>query len=210
MGKGIGGHHQRSPAWRTWGTTDEWLTPPWILEALGPFALDPCAPIVRPWDMAARHYTVEDDGLRQPWEGRVWLNPPYGRRAAAWLKRMDDYGNGIVLMFARTETEMFHESVWGCADGILFMRGRIDFYLPDGTKKGNAGGPSVLIAYGPYNAGRLRYSRIPGAYVDLRQSVSVTAGRCTRSTPTQTGEDRYEQLELGADRASAARAGGDA
>lgn len=50
---------------------DEWLTPPEILRALGPFDLDPAAPIVRPWDMAARHYTKIDDGMSQPWEGRV-------------------------------------------------------------------------------------------------------------------------------------------
>lgn len=31
----------------------EWLTPPDILRALGPFDLDPCAPVNRPWDMAA-------------------------------------------------------------------------------------------------------------------------------------------------------------
>lgn len=46
---------------------DEWLTPQNILNALGPFDLDPCAPINRPWDMAARHYTVADDGLSKPW-----------------------------------------------------------------------------------------------------------------------------------------------
>lgn len=30
---------------------EEWLTPPYILEALGGFDLDPCAPEFRPWDM---------------------------------------------------------------------------------------------------------------------------------------------------------------
>lgn len=39
---------------------DEWLTPPGVIQAIGPFDLDPCAPISRPWDMAAKHYTVED------------------------------------------------------------------------------------------------------------------------------------------------------
>lgn len=58
------------------GGHDEWLTPPEILRALGEFDLDPCAPVVRPWETAARHYTVQDDGLALPWEGRVWCNPP--------------------------------------------------------------------------------------------------------------------------------------
>ena len=61
---------------------DEWLTPPEILRALGPFDLDPCAPIARPWETAATHYTAEDDGLSKPWAGRVWCNPPFGREAS--------------------------------------------------------------------------------------------------------------------------------
>jgi len=75
---------------------DEWLTPPEIVRACGQFDLDPCAPIVRPWDTAARHFTVEDDGLAQSWDGRVWCNPPFGREAIKWLRRMAEHGNGIV------------------------------------------------------------------------------------------------------------------
>ena len=102
------------------GGHDEWLTPPEILRALGAFDLDPCAPIVRPWETAARHYTVQDDGLELPWEGRVWCNPPFGREAVKWLRRMRDHGNGVALIPARTETAMFYETVWGAADGVLF------------------------------------------------------------------------------------------
>jgi hypothetical protein len=69
------------------GTTT-WLTPPRILEALGEFDLDPCAPLERPWDTAKKHYTTEDDGLIQPWFGRVWCNPPYGKEMNAFLERM--------------------------------------------------------------------------------------------------------------------------
>ena len=56
---------------------NEWLTPPCLLDRLGEFDLDPCSPVNRPWDTARHHYTVEDDGLRQPWFGRVFCNPPY-------------------------------------------------------------------------------------------------------------------------------------
>lgn len=89
----------------------EWLTPPEILAALGTFDLDPCAPIVRPWDTAGQHYTIEDNGLAQAWEGRVWLNPPFGAQASKWLARLAAHGNGIALIPARTETVMFYESV---------------------------------------------------------------------------------------------------
>ena len=46
--------------------TDEWLTPPEIIKALGPFDLDPCSPITRPWDTALKHYSILDMGLLQP------------------------------------------------------------------------------------------------------------------------------------------------
>jgi phage N-6-adenine-methyltransferase len=33
-----------------------------------------------------RYFTVEDDGLTQPWRGRVWCNPPYSD-CGAWVKK---------------------------------------------------------------------------------------------------------------------------
>ena len=86
---------------RTETGKDEWLTPPEIIHALGCFDLDPCAPVVRPWPTATRHYTIEDNGLVQPWDGRIWCNPPYGTETGRWLARMAEHGNGIALIFAR-------------------------------------------------------------------------------------------------------------
>lgn len=91
----------------------EWLTPPEIVRALGEFDLDPCSPVNRPWDLARRNYTIDDDGLAQEWTGRVWCNPPYGDETALWLERMRIHGNGVALTFARTETAWFFDSVWG-------------------------------------------------------------------------------------------------
>lgn len=150
---------------------DEWLTPPHIIKALGLFDLDPCAPHEsrRPWDMASRHYSAEDDGLSQPWEGRVWCNPPYGLEAAKWLDRLANHGNGIALIFARTETAMFFEHVWGKADAVLFLRGRLHFHHVDGARAAaNAGAPSVLVAYGEHNVQALRDSGIDGQLCLLR------------------------------------------
>lgn len=92
--------------------SDVWLTPPEILKPLGAFDLDPCAPAIRPWEMAARHISPPECGLKAEWKGRVWCNPPFGREAAAWLKKMAEHGNGIALIPARTETAMFYESMW--------------------------------------------------------------------------------------------------
>ena len=133
--------------------SDEWLTPPDILAKLGKFDLDPCSSIIRPWDTAKNHLTVEDDGLSKVWDGRVWLNPPFGKEAAKWLRRMRDHNNGIALIPARTETKMFYESVWGYADTVLFIRGRPHFYYIDGSRAPyNSGAPICLVAYGRRNA----------------------------------------------------------
>lgn len=128
---------------------DEWLTPPEILKPLGQFDLDPCAPVIRPWPTAARHFTKDDDGLSKAWAGRIWLNPPFGSQATAWLKRMAEHGNGIALIAARTETKMFFDHVWGRASGVLFVRGRPHFHYVDGRRAAfNSGAPICLIAYG--------------------------------------------------------------
>jgi len=163
MRKGIGSHQSAKMK------KDEWLTPPEIIKALGEFTLDPCAPIVRPWDTAQEHFTIEDDGLAQMWAGRVWCNPPYGLEAAKWLERMAIHGNGIALIFARTETIMFFDKVWGKATALLFIKGRLYFHHSDGSKaKANAGAPSVLIAYGNNNATALKNSAIKGKFLRLK------------------------------------------
>ena len=140
---------------------DEWLTPPEILYSLGDFDLDPCAPAVRPWVTARQHYTVQDDGLSKPWFGRVWCNPPFGREAIKWLHRMKEHGNGIALIPARTETAMFYETVWGSADGVLFLKGRPHFHYVDGRRADfNSGAPIALVAYGTDNLDTLGRSRL--------------------------------------------------
>lgn len=146
-----------------------WLTPPEIIEALGPFDLDPCAaPEPRPWPTADRHITLPEDGLRAEWEGRVWCNPPFGSHTGEWLARMADHGNGIALAFARTDTAMFQRWVFDRADAVLFLAGRPHFYQPDGTRaKGNSGGPICLIAYGRNNALALSLSGLKGAMTTM-------------------------------------------
>lgn len=155
-------------------TTDVWLTPRYILQALGGFDLDPCAATDRPWDTAKNHYTAEDDGLSRPWVGRVWLNPPYGRTIGIWLERLARHGDGIALVAARTDAKWFHSLVWESADGILFFKGRLKFHKGDGQLAGSAGFPSCLAAYGASNAELLKDvagGKLNGHYLGLRHDV---------------------------------------
>lgn len=166
---GMGGHQSAAML------KDEWLTPPEIISALGEFDLDPASPgIRRPWDTAKDHYSVFDDGLCKPWAGRVWLNPPYGRETGCWLSKLADHGNGIALIFARTETEMFFSQVWERADAVLFLRGRLHFHHVDGRRAAaNAGAPSCLVAYGRNNAEALKDCALTGRFIGLQEVVNA-------------------------------------
>ena len=156
---------------RVVGKNDEWLTPPEIIKALGPFDLDPCAPTERPWKMARVHYTADDDGLTAPWFGRVWLNPPFNRFTLhKWAARMAEHGQGIMLLPARTETAVFYEHVWPHAHSICFMRGRPHFHYVDGTRASfNSGAPICLVAYGWQNGEALLKSKLGVVMVDWRR-----------------------------------------
>lgn len=161
--KGIGGHQSAK------SMKDEWLTPPSLIEKLGVFDLDPCSPVSRPWDTAKYHYTIKHDGLKRPWFGRVWCNPPYGKHYKDWLNKLADHGKGTALIFARTETTAFFESVWEKATAVLFIKGRITFHHVDGTMaKANSGAPSVLVAYGKLEALTLKECGIHGKFIDLK------------------------------------------
>src|SRR5512135_3730515 len=111
------GSHQSARA-----KTTSWLTPPELIRRLGPFDLDPCCPENMPWKTAKVMYSK--DGLTRPWFGTIWLNPPFGRESESWVERLADWGTGITLLAARTETRMFFGLVWGRATSILFLRGR--------------------------------------------------------------------------------------
>lgn len=167
-GKGLSGHERAYE-----GATNEWLTPPSLIQALGTFNLDPCSPIKRPWDTAEHHYSELDDGLKQQWYGRVWMNPPYGPHAKHWLRKMAAHNNGVVLIFARTETQLYFDYVWGKVSGILFIKGRLKFHLVDGSVGPQAaGGPSVLLSYDPpdctINHDAVRDSGIEGYFISFR------------------------------------------
>lgn len=146
---------------------DEWITPPYIINSLGEFDLDPCSSIDNFYNTAKNHYTKEDDGLSQDWYGRVYCNPPYGQKAKQWLRACSEHKNCIALTFARTETKMFFENVWYDAVGILFLKGRVKFYDIEGNRGNSSGAPSVLIAYDEYNADILRGCDLEGKFIYL-------------------------------------------
>lgn len=133
------------------GASDIWITPKSLVNLLGDFETDPCSHILQEtWIGKKFNYTINEDGLSQEWHGRVWMNPPYSKNME-FGKKFKDHGNGIALVFARTETEWFYNN-YSEADAYFFIKGRLTF-LDENLKKpkGNSGAPSVLIAFGSEN-----------------------------------------------------------
>lgn len=115
--------------------TPEWYTPHHVIErvvkVLGVIDLDPCsnshdAPNVP----ALMHFTQDDNGLIQLWQGRVYLNPPYGRVIGEWTSLLLRYyalghvTEAIALLPARTDTKWFQAMK---PTALCFIAGRLQF-----------------------------------------------------------------------------------
>jgi hypothetical protein len=104
-------------------TSDECYTPKSLFDQLDiEFDLDPasCPPELSAVP-AKRFYTVEDDGLSLPWEGRVWLNPPYSK-PTPWVHRFIDHGHGIALLPASRGARWL-DHIWNDGDGVAIWIG---------------------------------------------------------------------------------------
>jgi site-specific DNA-methyltransferase (adenine-specific) len=112
--------------------TDEWPTPLVFFDCLDPefhFTLDPCATPENA--KAARYFTRVSDGLRQPWSGTVFVNPPYGRTIGRWIAKGHEVRlrTAIVacLIPARTDTRYGHDYVMRAAEvRVLHVRLRFE------------------------------------------------------------------------------------
>lgn len=143
------------------GKTNTWLTPIELVEMLGEFDLDPCA---YPRHLLAKKMIcLPEDGLKTKWEGRVWLNPPYGRNIGLWLQKIRSHGNGIAIVFSRTETNWFQDAD---PDAIFLIKGRIKFINPEAkTITTNAGHGSCLLIYGKENIEAVRNCDLKGILI---------------------------------------------
>ena len=86
---------------------------------------------------AVAYYTEDDNGLIQPWHGRVWMNPPYAQplvrqvSAPAWPGSSPPSTSGrCVLVNNGTETNWFQE-VAAQSSATCLPRGRVKFWHPE-------------------------------------------------------------------------------
>ncbi len=171
--------------------SDEWPTPQWLVDTLaaefGPFDLDPAA---SPDNAKAPvFFTRTDDGLAQPWKGRVWLNPPYGPQLRRWLAKARAEvaaGNAeivVCLVPVRTGTKWWAEAVRDAAL-VLFWPARIKFGSTDGVH-GAPGFDSAVIVYGTLTR---RHGTVPSwcavcgqVFWPARSGFKACSRRCRRA-----------------------------
>jgi hypothetical protein len=149
--------------------TDERYTPGEVLDVVraafgGSIWLDPCCGPLAPRDHVA--WTVYGgppgkDGLAEPWESTVFVNPPYSRgQIALWVEKIvreagRSGANGIIALLPQDLGTRWGQRVLETADALAFWRGRITFGSPSGPPPAGAKQPSVFAYWGS-DFGRFR------------------------------------------------------
>ncbi|WP_346766182.1 DNA N-6-adenine-methyltransferase, partial [Megasphaera sp. SW808] len=126
----------------------EWETPQPIFDFINKgwhFDVDVCAlPENAKCDT---YYTPEQDGLKQIWRGVCWMNPPYGRDIAKWMRKAyntakSNHGTVVALVHARTDTKWWHDYAMK-ATYIIFIKGRLKF----GNAEASCPFPSCFVIF---------------------------------------------------------------
>ncbi len=169
----------------------EWYTPGIYVEAaralMGEITLDPAScELANQTVKAMTFYSREENGLAQPWSGRVWLNPPYGRTDAnassqgAWAARLiEEYEarnvQEALLLVSAATSEKWFQPLWNYA--LCFVTPRINFDVPPGAPPANGSNHGSVIVYFGENHGA--FAKIFGKFgrVVLPAPLYEKAGR---------------------------------
>ncbi len=136
--------------WEAAGLSDEWYTPRYVFDALGcQFDMDVAGPLCGCTHVPARH-AIAANSLNVPWQGFVWMNPPFGGRNGLkpWLDKFFEHGNGIALVPDRTSAPWWQEACFWC-DAFLLVAGKIKFERPDGSVGKSPSTGTTLFGVGP-------------------------------------------------------------
>jgi hypothetical protein len=127
-------------------STDNWNTPKWLADALGPFDLDPCS------NATSHIYTsvqgsldgtgLGGDGLLLHWDGySVFCNPPYSN-PLPWAQKLRDHDGPWCALVKLDPTTKWWAALMEAGPTVAPFRKRLKF---EGEKSMTANFPSVLV-----------------------------------------------------------------
>lgn len=132
------------------GKSDEWWTPPHVFEAMGcTFDTDVASPgqYFTPWIPASNFITK--DSLETPWEGYVWMNPPFGGRngLVPWLDKFVEHGDGVALVPDRTSAPWWQNLIKR-VETVLFVSPKLKFIDRNGQRSSSPPQGTCLVGIG--------------------------------------------------------------
>jgi DNA N-6-adenine-methyltransferase Dam len=108
------------------------------------------------------------DGLKVPWYGVVWMNPPYSN-LIPWCRKAYEYalagGTVIALLPVFTDAPWFH--VWVSHGKITLLRGKLSYI----GRPGVAPFSSMIVEWNPKTMKRRK-----GASLDVVLDIGVCVG----------------------------------
>lgn len=172
--------------------SNEWYTPAKYVEAarrvMGRIDLDPASCEFANGTVGAeKYYTKEENGLMQPWYGRVWLNPPYGRctgsREGKPISHQQAFAERLQLEYARGTIDQAVLLSLGNANAkwfqpllsftLCFPRGHCTFYRSDGSFA-DFGFPCAFVYLGPNED---RFTEIFSQFGRIVRAIDTPAPR---------------------------------
>ena len=143
---------------------DDYASPPslWrpLARAVGGFDVDPASG-AESTPIAETRFTRDENGLEQPWQGDVWLNPPFGdapstgpSKREKWLTKARNEANRdavrsvTVLLPVDTSTQWFHNHVVEAPVLCLMGPGRLEFEGEKPEDTGNTSFATCIAVFG--------------------------------------------------------------
>ncbi len=176
--------------------TDEWGTPPsiWrpLSDAIGGFDLDPCSG-AETSPIASARYDDTDDGLTEPWFGKVWLNPPYSDMEP-WARKCVGETTSrradtvVALIPSRTSADWWQNNV-AKATALCFVDHRIEFQgRTGGDNRDGSGSASFSNAIAVFG-------ECPPDLLDALDRQGMVFDRSERYERTQQVTLEYEETD---------------